>query len=943
MKHNILIISSLSFVCLLFGTIAARRADIPERPLGPGDIFAKDGVPCISAHSTTRALFKDYDGPLYQVMRLSDRKTLDIGVVKPSPGDPGGYADASAQDKFLKGTTGVITIIYDQGPGKNHLTQAPRGRWSGTALGGCNSLPVADWAPITLMGHKVYGVFITPGMGLRCYDTRGVAVDDQAEGQYWVIAGNHYNGGCCFDYGNAETDSYDDGDGTMETTYFGAVHAWHNGVGPGPWILTDQENHLVGSDVDRPGAPLENVPTIDWRFVTATADGEPHHWRMMGGNAQEGPLTTFFDGRRIQNERSSYDPMRKQGAILLGNGGDNSTSSQGTFYEGAITIAGTFPSAETMQKVQANIVSAGYAECSLVIADPEKIDAPNRLQTFVPGGKEDVSVKFTNVYGRDIKLKSIKVKAPRGWKVKAIEDSSQDIIPSGESYTVRFKVCAPRGESEGDLVATARWHGGEVTASEKLRCAPAIKINEFCIDGAENPDDSYIELCNAGTESVDISGWEVLHHPINLPLFSTVTIPDGTILGAGSHYVLGLAASGLSAPVKAGSKVLYLRAAEGLEPGSQIVVGTGESAEKNIVKSVPGLRKSLLPTMVWQPLPDGPVTIPAGSHNIPVCNSSGISVGDRLALGYGAVFPAAGTCEAGYEVVTVTEVGTPGRQVYLAYDALPGDTNIKVSSVESVSVGDTLRLDIDSQGHGIEKVVVKSIGTASQKKPFYGPMSLEEAGTGLELEQPLKYAHSANMPIAMRGTGISFEPATEHVHVSNDIILPLTCIVELEEALTWDHSTDEPVICDGAEAGFSGKPDQWYGGPAFYLRGSARDIDEHILRPGGKGPVTAGSIILKSAKGTVADAVNYGFVVEPWASEGNHAHSGTTLQMRGNRVMLYPTCDVPKGVALQLPGVSYSRIPDGADSDDNMADFRVTTPTPGLGNRVETQYNDTNP
>ena len=34
-------------------------------------------------------------------------------------------------------------------------------------MGGFNNLPVADMAPITVMGHKAYGVFIEPGMGLR--------------------------------------------------------------------------------------------------------------------------------------------------------------------------------------------------------------------------------------------------------------------------------------------------------------------------------------------------------------------------------------------------------------------------------------------------------------------------------------------------------------------------------------------------------------------------------------------------------------------------------------------------------------------------------------------------------------------------------------------------------------------------------------------------------
>ena len=133
----------------------------------------------------------------------------------------GGYADAAAQDAFCANTYCWIAIIYDQSPKHNHLIQAPRGGFSGPAMGGFNNLPVADMAPITIMGHKAYGVFIEPGMGLRQNDAKGTAVDDQAEGQYWVINGQHYNSGCCFDYGNAEIDSRDDDNGTMETTYYG--------------------------------------------------------------------------------------------------------------------------------------------------------------------------------------------------------------------------------------------------------------------------------------------------------------------------------------------------------------------------------------------------------------------------------------------------------------------------------------------------------------------------------------------------------------------------------------------------------------------------------------------------------------------------------------------------------------------------------------------------
>src|SRR5438477_9437398 len=117
------------------------------RPKGPCDTYAAAGDPCVAAHSTTRALYASYNGPLYQVLRQSDGKTLDIGVVQPvaSPSpDAGGYADASAQDKFCANTYCWIAKIYDQSPNHNDLTQAPRGGFSGPALGGFNNLPLAD-------------------------------------------------------------------------------------------------------------------------------------------------------------------------------------------------------------------------------------------------------------------------------------------------------------------------------------------------------------------------------------------------------------------------------------------------------------------------------------------------------------------------------------------------------------------------------------------------------------------------------------------------------------------------------------------------------------------------------------------------------------------------------------------------------------------------------
>src|SRR6185437_9176782 len=122
-------------------TMAQQPASRPRatsvRPKGPCDVYGAAGDPCVAAHSTTRALYASYNGPLYQVLRQSDGKTLDIGVVQASASrDAGGYADAAAQDAFCANTYCWIAKVYDQSPKHNDLTQAPRGAFAGPAMGG---------------------------------------------------------------------------------------------------------------------------------------------------------------------------------------------------------------------------------------------------------------------------------------------------------------------------------------------------------------------------------------------------------------------------------------------------------------------------------------------------------------------------------------------------------------------------------------------------------------------------------------------------------------------------------------------------------------------------------------------------------------------------------------------------------------------------------------
>jgi hypothetical protein len=967
----------------------ARPGLPPARPPGPCDTYAAAGNSCVAAHSTTRALYGAYNGPLYQVLRQSDGKTLDIGVVQPVAApvaDVGGYADAAAQDRFCANTYCWISTVYDQSPKHNDLTQAPRGGFSGPALGGFNNLPLADMAPITVMGHKVYGVFIEPGMGLRHNDAKGTAVDDQAEGEYWVVNGKHFNSGCCFDYGNAEIDSRDDDNGTMETLYFGNATPWYSGNGQGPWIMTDQENNLVGCVKEDGSKGCTDLPSIPWRFVTAIAKGEPHHWVTMGGDAQKGALSLMFDGPRVN---PTYDPMRKQGAILLGNGGDNSDGSQGTFYEGALTAAGTFPSNATDQLVQANIVAARYDVAPLTVTPGAAPAAPPGLQTFTPGSSQDTTVTFTNTTGVPVAEVKLSISVPRKEWSAVVSGSSetsktflQPVAP-GQSVRAIFKVTSGPVAFNGDLIGNASWTNPSAgikqvdTAVERVRNAEPIKINEYRIrSGAPaNLTNSFIELYNAGSRSVDISNWTLTEHPAHQAVFSTVTIPGGTKLAAKGFYLLGLSNSGLAVPARAGDSILYVRSTDGMSVGDTISIGDGSSVETRKIASLGAAASNH--TTLWQPLPEGPViTLHAGSTNVPVENVSGFVVGQKIALGYGTTYPVVANTVEQYEIAKVTAVGKPGTQAYLAMDAHAGESNIKVTSDSNISVGDKIRLDIDSVGHGIEAVTVAHVGTAARQTNLSAPANAgstrvdvrraegfavgdnitvgtpasQEAvtitavgsqgpdgatldftpglakshvtsewvvspGTGLDLAAPLKFDHGANLPFSDRGTGISFQPATAFDHSSNEPVQALGTGITLDGPLTNDHAIQAVVRDDAVKtAGYQGTPapKQWFGGPELTTNSP---IFGRIIT------IEEGSMVLRNGSGVVADSLNYGSLVDPWAAEGYQAASGAEQSgcyAPAPNAMLQLWSIVASPIAINT---SAGRFSDGADTDSNCNDF----------------------
>jgi hypothetical protein len=81
---------------------------------------------------------------------------------------------------------------------------------------------------------------------------------------------------------------------------------------------------------------------------------------LKAADATKSPLNTYYQGALPPGK----NPMKKQGSIVLGSGGDccltNNNLSEGTFYEGAI-VAG-YPSNATDDAIHENIVKAGYGK-----------------------------------------------------------------------------------------------------------------------------------------------------------------------------------------------------------------------------------------------------------------------------------------------------------------------------------------------------------------------------------------------------------------------------------------------------------------------------------------------------------------------------------------------------------------------------------------------------
>ncbi|MEY9856104.1 hypothetical protein ABH935_001708 [Catenulispora sp. GAS73] len=416
-------------------TAAKATAATAAATTAPCDIYASGSTPCEAAYSTTRAMFSSYSGPLYQIQRASDNSTLNIGLQS-----AGGVVNSAPQVSFCSGTTCTITLLYDQTANANNLPISPGKSCSGCSGGlggpGPNGSDIGANAmalPITIGGQQAFGVLVNNvGTGYRNNAAKNVPTGSQPEGEYMLTSSNLTSSSCCFDFGSAETNDSDDGNGTMNAIYYGTA-CWTGGCsGTGPWVGGDLENGMYFSAA---GPNPTNIPSETGSFVTAwEKNNGTTNFTLKYGNGQSGGLNQAYSGALPS---PGYNPMKVQNSIELGTGGDNSDLGKGEFFEGAVTAG--FPSDATENAVQANVTAAGYANNNTTFttsasvvslkahANGKYVDAANNTTPLIADatsiGKAE---EFEVVTGTDgtVNLKSL---AANSW-VTADNDGAAPLI-----------------------------------------------------------------------------------------------------------------------------------------------------------------------------------------------------------------------------------------------------------------------------------------------------------------------------------------------------------------------------------------------------------------------------------------------------------------------------------------------------------------------------------
>jgi hypothetical protein len=232
---------------------------------------------------------------------------------------------------------------------------------------------------------------------------------------------------------------------------------------------------------------------------------------------------------------SGYNPMHKQGAIILGIGGDNSHGAVGTFYEGVMTSG--YPSDATENAVQASIVAAGYG--SNVGSTPTPTPTPNPAGYAVnAGGSASGSFEADGYYSggstysttSSIDTSGVSNPAPQAvYQSERYGNFSYNLsgLKVGMPYTVRLHFAEIYWTSSGQRLFNVAINGQQVLTSFDIYAA-AGAANKAVVEQYNATADASGQIAIQFTSVKDnakVNGIEVIGGSIATP---TPTPTQGT-------------------------------------------------------------------------------------------------------------------------------------------------------------------------------------------------------------------------------------------------------------------------------------------------------------------------------------------------------------------------------------------------------------------------------
>ncbi len=373
------------------------------------------------------------------------------------------------------------------------------------------------------------------------------------------------------------------------TIRFNSIPTWYPYVGPGTWQDLDSveigngsapgvggREDGIGVDArktmlslwslaDSPlilGPDMTNMDPVDLSLLTnpdvlaVDQDGISAN-RIAGGNFVTGTKSQVFgkietNGTGVVglfNTTSSGPETVSTTAAALG------MPASSTGY--LLNDLWSHTSTETAGNIAPTVNAQGVALYKVTpLADPTTVPPSTSLNltsptTYTPGQTQAATETFTDSGVLAATGVQLSLTAPAGWTVTATSPTSFASVGTGQTVTATYTLKA-ESTTDGNAVLTGTanygYQGGSpqtATATQSVRVAYPIKVNELRTGVTGATTNQFIELYNAGSAPVDISAWSVAYRS-SAATTNTVldTMPGGagsgtTVIPGGGYYLLG--------------------------------------------------------------------------------------------------------------------------------------------------------------------------------------------------------------------------------------------------------------------------------------------------------------------------------------------------------------------------------------------------------------------